>query len=660
MRAFRAGFAALALGAALAAGCSQQGSGARGELNIDAKSVEGFVTKLAGESFKGKATAAADLASVRDVLPKEVAMTWGNLSFDSATNSTLLTDVKLTPKDIPQVGLGIQELRLFDFDADFAKARLTGQRLTETAALASRIDAKGVSMFGMVAMMNSMVGLPPTDGGVEPPHADPIAPDDPTAPPADWPPGTEPAFDFDAATPVFEKFDFTFGRLILNDIVLRAIEATPAPVASAATLDPYNAMGPEAEAMFRGYVNVLRAFGVDTFAAYDMKGDLAMNQMGQTLGLSFGAKSTGTRGWRGGDSDASYIRDLSYQFNMTEGPMAPAMSMAYSIGYLGMEDLRFDKLYGYMAKGVAPPRTDTDLLSYGKYDFQDQKLNIGGKDIMTVGEASLDARDFHWFIPTKITTSVKDAVFDVAAMMEMAESAAATFAMPDPYDPDAPPITEPTPDFSAIRAVLEKNGLAKPNVNFNFGYTWNETSGDTKVDLGFGGKDLMQIDTKFEGGFPSFKAVSDLIPDDPMQTNEAAIAQVFDEKSTLKLVDVKITDEGGIAKMFNLSAEMATLMNGGMDMGMGPMNGDQMRQMAAQGIQMLAIQAGPQMPEIPKMLTPISDFLLGGGKLRFLVQPAKPMTFMQIGERMMSAGMSGAMDPSQAIKELGLKVEHSK
>ena len=69
MRAFRAGFAALAFGAALVAGCSQQGSGARGELNIDAKSVEGFVTKLAGESFKGKATAAADLASVRDVLP---------------------------------------------------------------------------------------------------------------------------------------------------------------------------------------------------------------------------------------------------------------------------------------------------------------------------------------------------------------------------------------------------------------------------------------------------------------------------------------------------------------------------------------------------------------------------------------------------------------
>jgi hypothetical protein len=214
---------------------------------------------------------------------------------------------------------------------------------------------------------------------VEPPHADPIpptGPDDPTAPACRLAPGTEPAFDFDAAMPVFDKFDFSFGRVILNDIVLRTIEATPAPAAAAATPIRTTPWVPEAEAMFRGYVNVLRAFGVDTFAAYDMKGDLAMKQMGQTRRrISFGAKSTGTRGWRGGDSDASYIRDLSYQFNMTEGPMAPAMNMAYSIGYLGMEDLRFDKLYGYMAKGVTPPRTDTDLLSYGKYDFREPEAD---------------------------------------------------------------------------------------------------------------------------------------------------------------------------------------------------------------------------------------------------------------------------------------------
>ena len=645
MRAFKAGFAALALGAALVAtGCSQQGSGALAALDIDAKSVEGFVTKLAGETFKGKATTQADLAGVQAALPKEVVLTWGNAAFDSATNATVLSDVKLTPKDMPQVGLAIQELRLFDFDAEFAKARLTGQRLTETASLASRIDAKGVSMFGMAAMMNSMTGL--TDTSATP--VDPTAPIDPTVPEDDDFGQTEPAFDFDG-TPVFQKYDFTFSRVILNDVVLRAIDATPAPAATAAaTPDPYG-MTPEAEAMFRGYINIMRAFGVDTFAAYDMKADFAMEQMGQTIGASFVAKSMGTRGWRGGDFDASYARDMAYSFNMTESEFTPAMSAAYSIGYVGMEDLHFDKLYGYMAKGVVPPRTETKLWSLGKYTFENQKLNIGGKDIMTVGESDFDARDFHWFVPTKITTSAKNVTFDIASIIELGEAATAMAA--GPVDPDYP--APPAPDFAAIRAAIAKNGLDKPNLNFNFGYTWNETSGDTKVDLGFGGDKLMQITNKYEGTFPSFKAVSDLIPEDPTQTNEAAIAKIFDDSSKLKLIDINIVDNGGLDKLFNLTADLGPIMAASDPSGFNPMEGQtgaSLRQMAGSMLNMVGAT-----PDIAPFVTPLSTFIMQGGKLHIGLKPAQAMTWNAIG-----MSLSSTANPAEELKKLGLKVEHSK
>jgi hypothetical protein len=644
MRAFKAGFAALALGAALAVtGCSQQGSGARGVLDIDAKSVEGFVTKLAGEPFKGKATTQADLAAVQAALPKEVSLTWGGITFDSAANATVLSDVKLTPKDMPQVGVAIQELRLFDFDAEFAKARLTGQRLTETASLASRIDAKGVSMFGMAAMMNGM-----TKGGdlspvsVDPNLAQPADPSDDIGP-------TEPAFDFDDSAPVFEKYDFTFSRVILNDVVLRSIEAIPAPAANAAAAPDQLGMTPEQDAMFRGYINIMRAFGVDTFAAYDMKADFAMKQMGQTIGVSFVAKSMGTRGWRGGDFDASYARDMAYSFNMTEGQMTPAMNASYSIGYVGMEDLHFDKLYGYMAKGVVPPRTETKLMSFGKYTFENQKLNIGGKDIMTVGASDLDARDFHWFIPTKISTSAKNVTLDMAAIIELGEAAT---AMAGPADPDYP--APPAPDFAAIRAALAKNGLDKPNLNFNFGYTWNETSGDTKVDLGFGGDKLLQVTNKYEGAFPSFKAVSDLIPDDPTQANEAAIAKVFDDSSKLKLVDVNIVDNGGLDKLFNLTADLGPIMAASDPSGGNPMEGQtgaSLRQMAGSMLGMVGAS-----PDIAPFVTPISNFVMQGGKLHLLLQPATPMTWTAIGNSL--SGTTGS--PGEELKKLGLKVEHAK
>lgn len=640
MRAFKAGFAALALGAALAVtGCSQQGSGARGVLDIDAKSVEGFVTKLAGETFKGKTATQADLAAVQAALPKEISLTWGAITFDSAANATVLSDVKLTPKDKPQVGLAVQELRLFDFDADFAKARLTGQRLTETAALASRIDAKGVSMFGLVEMMNAVTN----SAGISVP-ADPTVPTDDDLGP------TEPAFDAFDDTPVFEKYDVTFGRVILNDVVLRSIEAIPAPAPNAAAAADEYGMTPEAEAMMRGYINIMRAFGVDTFAAYDMKADFAMKQMGQTIGASFVAKSMGTRGWRGGDFDASYARDMAYSFNMTEGAMAPAMNASYSIGYVGMEDLHFDKVYGYMAKGVVPPRTETQLLSFGKYTFENQKLNIGGKDIMTVGESDLDARDFHWFIPTKISTSAKNVTLDIASIIELGEAATAMSA--EPVDPDYP--APPAPDFAAIRAALAKNGLDKPNLNFNFGYTWNETSGDTKVDLGFGGDKLLQITNKYEGSFPSFKAVSDLIPDDPTQANEAAIAKVFDDSSKLKLVDVNVVDSGGLDKLFNLTADLGPIMAASDPSGFNPMEGQtgaSLRQMAGSMLGMVGAT-----PDIAPFVTPISTFIMQGGKLHIGLKPAQPMTWNAIG-----ASLSGATgSPSEELKKLGLKVEHSK
>ncbi|MEQ1610143.1 MAG: hypothetical protein ABL956_14415 [Hyphomonadaceae bacterium] len=645
MRTFRAGFAALALATAFTSGCSQPVSGALKPLDVDAKSVEAFVTKLAGETFKGKTTTAADIAAVRDALPKEVGVTWGNLSFDAATNSTLLTDVKLTPKDTPQVGLGIQELRLFDFDANFAKARLSGQRLAETAALASRIDAKGVSLFGMAAMLNSTMGIEPT--------TEPVAPGEPAFPsngatPDEPSPSDEPSFDESIFRTSFDKYDFSFSRVILNDIVLRPYEMTPAAAGSSMT-QMYGSGGE----FFQQYIAIMRAFGVDTFAAYDMKADLGMTQMGQKVSVSFAGKTTGTRGWRGGDFDASFIRDMSFSVDATESPLmqTPAMRLQYSIGNFGMEDLRFDKLYAHMAKGTMPARTETNLLSYGLYTMENQVLKVGGKDLMTVGESTLDARKFHWFIPTEIKASAKNAMLDIGAITQMsgafAEEMAASFE-----DPSMPPPAGP--DFAAIAAVMEKHGLAKPTMNFNFGWNWNAISGDSKIDLGFGGDKLMQVDTRYEGSFPSFKAVSDLIPEDPEQANLDKIGALFDEKSMLKLMDINVTDNGGLEKMFNLTADLGPIMAASDPSGFNPLEGQtgqSLRQMAGGMLTMLGAT-----PDIAPFITPLSTFVTQGGKLHISFRPAQPMTWSAIGMSLMGPTTS----PGEQLKQLGLKVDHGK
>ena len=62
---------------------------------------------------------------------------------------------------------------------------------------------------------------------------------------------------------------------------------------------------------------------------------------------------------------------------------------------------------------------------------------------------------------------------------------------------------------------------------------------------------------------------------------------------------------------------------------------------------------------MPALLNPVAAFLQQGGKLRFVMQPAKPMPFSGLEAAMMGS-MMGASTPSQTIKDFGLKSEHTK
>jgi hypothetical protein len=91
-----------------------------------------------------------------------------------------------------------------------------------------------------------------------------------------------------------------------------------------------------------------------------------------------------------------------------------------------------------------------------------------------------------------------------------------------------------------------------------------------------------------------------------MQMNEAAIAQVFDEKSLLKLVDVKITDNGGLTKMFNTTAEMGPMMAASDPSGFNPLEGQtgaSLRQMAGSMIDPCSAPA----PDIAPFADPVRE-----------------------------------------------------
>ena len=669
MRKFRALLVSVALGASLAAGCSQ-GSGAVGAIDVDPNAIEAHVTKLISEPLKGTATAAADLEPLRAMLPPEVALSWGALSFDAATGSTLITNLKLTPKDTPTVGVQVSELRLWDFDAKLLQDRINGQRLGETAPLARRIDAKGVSLFGIADLLNAQAQsmMPadfndfgfPDDAMPEEPADDAaplkFQPTDPTEPvPVEQDDPFSSIEDLYNSEPMMsvERYDVSIGRIIIDDVMLKPYQVAPAPAAANA-VDPYDPMAMLMPAL-QQISAITTSYGIDTAAYLDFKIDFAMTQYGQKSEGNVGVAAMGARGLRGGDIDGMFLRDLKFggSGDMGMGASTP-VGMQYSIANMTLEDMRLEKILGYIAKGVMPPRTETNLMSLGVWRSQNESLKMGGKEIYSMGESMFDSSGWHWFIPTKLVATGKNMSLDFGAILEFGQQMNAAmmgdFGSDDPFY--AEQMAAEQAQMQQLMATLNKHGLSKLSGDYNFGWNWNAGNGDTKLDLGFDGKDMLQLSATYQGAFPSFKAVSDLIPEDG-PPNEAALMGVFSTDSTLKLIELNVNDKGGLPKIFGFMGDMAPQMG----MAPEPMTGDQVRAMAVEAITMAARPDVSGIPELGPLMTPVASFVREGGKLRIALQPIKPMPFSSLMGTVMMAGMGS---PAQAIKDLGLKVEHSK
>jgi hypothetical protein len=689
----KAGFAALAMLVGLGA-CSQ-GSAAIGAVDIDAKSLEAHVAKLASETIKGDATAAADLASLRTLLPREVSVTWGSLNFDIASGATVLTDVKVTPADMPQIGLGIAELRLWDFDVALLRARMQGQRLNETARLARRIDAKNVSIFGLAEMMNAglapqaydpydypprpeVYALPPAEAPADPEMEAPAAPAAPLkfvpqdpeyrpyppAPPSDkapsirnWPSITEPEFfepapyaqpDYYYEPPVsisVERYDISYSRLMLDDIMLKPYEA-PTATGGMTMSSPLDAL--------QGLVAFMRSVGIDTMGALDFKFDMAMRQGEELIAFGYTVKSMGSRGIRGADLDASYARDIAYTFDMGPDPSTPSIrrKIDFNVGFFGVEDVYFDKLLVEMAKGQAPSLANTDLMSLGLWRSENVSMSMAGKQLFSTAETSFDARKWHWLVPTDIQASAKGMVVDfeaIASLASMFQNSDYGYGFDDGVQ-----------EFLTGVEMMKRHGLSKPSMNFAFGWNWNPDNGDTRLSLGMGGDGLIDVDAKYEGSFPSYRSVTDVTPADPARANFDAIGRLFTERSQLKLIEVNVVDKGGLGKFFGLAAESGQAM-GGFDFGRGPnaLNGDQLREQASLLVQSMAVEASGQFPEVKGLLTPVANFLQSGGRLKMAMQPPQPMAFNALAN--VGAGsMFGTLTPSQVIQQMGIRTEHSK
>lgn len=634
------------------AACSQEKSGALAPVKITTAELEASLEDLRAEVFVAKAGAAtpADIPALIAAAPKSVAITYDTLTLDAASGATVLSNVRITPSDNTAVGVSLASVKLWGLDTDLALARINGQRLTETAQLAKRIDISGVSAFGLETLMapameayNEVVietidGA--TDGALS---ADPeiVA----------------------AMNTTPTRYDLGVGRVILHDVVLRPWEMTPARLAA-------DSDWAEIMPIVQPLAAFYRSFGIDTAAMYDMTVDFAFDQAGSQASMTMVLQSMGYRGWRGWDVDLGIARGMQMAMDMplpapaafdipddlepepatpAPSPALASMAMSMTMGDVDHAGLRLDELAGYLARGVMPPRTEADLLSGGVMTLRDLKVTSGGQPLYSMGAMTLDASTFHWLIPAALRLKVDDYAFDIAGFSGFVQDMAATSSVDGASESE-----EVARVMAKAMPVLTKYGLAAPSFDYEIGWDWNPGSGAITADYGFGLDGYGRVRMTAAGATASFNAASALVPADASLTDGAALQKLFTDVSSLKSAEAVLTDEGGLEKAFGLAVEMAKAFKDEMPPEMATfanMTPASLRGMSSSGAYLAADSAAQLFPPARDLLRPFAAWVTSGGEVRVVMKPKQPLTAAQFE--------AGPPTPESVVDVFGLTVVHT-
>lgn len=622
MKPMQFALAAVAVAGVGLSACSQKSAAWR-EVETDIPALERKIEDLTTRPFTMKADGAADIAAVVAALPADVKVSYGALTFDAAAGATVLTGVKIAPASDPEIGVSVERLAIWGLDTDLAVARLKGERLAESAQLFARADLSNVSLFGLEKFFNP--ALDAYTDGIES-AVESMAPDEAVMP--------EGALDM-----AFNTYSFNIERVVFDDVIVRPFELKLAAL---------EADNPFAEAMpfLQTGAALVRSFGIGRYAYVNSTGSIDMDSSEMDMAGNFRFGLIAASGARGSDVDAYLMKDMSYDLNMTApsyDPELPAvpMQMASSVARYEMTGAKLDKVVGYLARGVMPPRTEADLMSLGKLRIVGEKASLGGNEFYSVAETNMDLSGFHWFIPTHLSGKSTGIRYDINALMDWAMSVA----------PGAETDPETTEQARKVFDILGRHGFGAAEMDFAYAWDWNPKSGVAKIDTSFGVKDFGRFEMVADGATPAFDAVSALVPDDVSQTDGEAMAELFRQKMVIRSAGVSLEDAGGLDKSFALARDLAAEFTPPDQPGnMSGMSPQQLRQMAFNGVFALAPEADKMSTRLGDVVRAFGKFLQEGGIVSVAVAPAKGASVEEL---------SDMPEPAAALDRLELKASHT-
>ena len=128
----------------------------------------------------------------------------------------------------------------------------------------------------------------------------------------------------------------------------------------------------------------------------------------------------------------------------------------------------------------------------------------------------------------------------------------------------------------------------------------------------------------------------------------------------VKAFELNVADEGGLDKIFAMTLEIGKTLppeqTGGVPT-FANATPESLRTMASAGVYMAAEQSAQVAPGFKDLITPFGAFIEKGGKVKFTMKPAKPVSVADIMAR--EDIRNGATAPAQLLAEFNAKTVHT-
>jgi hypothetical protein len=372
------------------------------------------------------------------------------------------------------------------------------------------------------------------------------------------------------------------------------------------------------------------AMGLDSFSLGGVYlKDLSIDAMeAEEIGISMNAADLRFGAMEGGKFGGFYAADVEYSMEqspemrammmgeldasmrgMFEGPLGnmifPQNSQG-TVAEMSWDGLNISGLMEYLRSGEKPPYSAKNLIWFGGMEVRDTVAKVNGKQAASVGLSVLEPIEFEWLVPTRISSSEKNGVYNIGAFMpEGAE---------------------------ALTALVKDNGLEAVKYEADFLWDYDTKKGNAKLvsDTKMNGLANFYLDLKLADA-----------PLDPLLTALEADDETAIQNIALDGMTLRIEDE----KLLNFIYGVAGQQYG--------QDAEQMRQTAVGMMGFASMQAAQLGPDYVDYVSAVQGFMTDGGTLEISMAPKEKLT-MAVLVDLEEAG------PEAIPGILGLTVTHKK